>query len=175
MKTLVIKNAHALTRVQVQDNDLEEFTFNPKTENGTGWGLQLINFITFNNPNLRCIQTLDSLSYFALAPFIEGLADSNIAVLLDCEYNLPPLSISPVAFSNQINVYPNPTSGLTNLEFPTTTRFINAYSMEGAQILSRQVLSEESLQMELPVAGIYFVEFIDLNGLKNTRKLVVGN
>ena len=81
------------------------------------------------------------------------------------------VSIKPVSF-DQVKLYPNPTSNLTNLQFETATmRNIRVFNSLGKEVLNtNSVLS--NLEINIADKGIYFIQIEEKGNIK-TRKLIV--
>lgn len=79
--------------------------------------------------------------------------------------------------NNQINVFPNPSSGLVNIQFPINHQLeqIEVYAANGKRVMTTLV-ANQSIQQLIDLSqyknGIYFLRFISIDGV-STQKVVI--
>ncbi|KQC33519.1 hypothetical protein AAU57_09470 [Nonlabens sp. YIK11] len=77
---------------------------------------------------------------------------------------------SPEALASTINVYPNPTTGLLNIE---STNFeiarVDVYSVLGSKVLSS---NNQNVDLSNVTAGVYFVQIANKEGQLSNHKIV---
>ncbi|WP_439553916.1 LamG-like jellyroll fold domain-containing protein [Flavobacterium macrobrachii] len=81
-------------------------------------------------------------------------------------------SLSNSSFENNLNfsLYPNPASEMITIEMDSEVKTVEIYSIHGQKV---QTSNTKSVVLNKLAAGIYFVKVEDVNGLTNTKKLVV--
>ena len=74
-----------------------------------------------------------------------------------------------------INLYPNPTSGLFNIESPEKIEELTVVNHLGQVVLSKKNINAKSIQVDLSVAdtGLYLVKYYVINGNTGVTKLVI--
>ena len=70
----------------------------------------------------------------------------------------------------KFNLYPNPASEMITIEMDSEVKTVEIYSIHGQKV---QTSNTKSVVLNKLAAGIYFVKVEDVNGLTNTKKLVV--
>ena len=93
------------------------------------------------------------------------------------ECNCIPVGVSEKSFEGQLSVYPNPTIGFVTLTFGTSsTGIVNLINQQGKVVFSEQVNNAYSMNFEIQEsAGIYFMEFIDVEGEMQLVKVLKVN
>lgn len=74
-----------------------------------------------------------------------------------------------------INLYPNPTSGLFNIESSEKIEELTVVNHLGQVVLSKKNINAKSMQVDLSVAdtGLYLVKYYVINGNTGVTKLVI--
>jgi hypothetical protein len=70
----------------------------------------------------------------------------------------------------KFNLYPNPASEMITIEMDSEVKTVEIYSIHGQKV---QTSNTKSVVLNKLAAGIYFVKVEDVNGLTNTKKLVI--
>jgi Secretion system C-terminal sorting domain len=74
---------------------------------------------------------------------------------------------------SNINIYPNPTSGVFNININFNAKSVNVVNSIGQFVLSKNVQYERNISVEINESGIYFVQIIADNNQTITKKVVV--
>src|SRR5690606_9275009 len=87
-------------------------------------------------------------------------------------------TIRKVSFYNnslsEINIYPNPTSGLAHIDKLTGNETINIIELTGKIMLRIEAMSGvNKIDVSSLTQGIYFIEISDKNGNVERRKLTI--
>jgi hypothetical protein len=76
--------------------------------------------------------------------------------------------------SSSINVFPNPSAGLLNIQSEQNLKMINVYNTTGQLVNSYVVAGNKNYSFSLPVAGFYNIQVVTDNGIAY-KKVVVNN
>ncbi len=88
-------------------------------------------------------------------------------------YVATPVGIEELAENNNILLYPNPTSGITNLNVDLGKDFtIEIFNSLGAKVLQENIISN-SIDLSLLPEGIYYYRIKENNQIKTNNVLVI--
>ncbi len=79
-------------------------------------------------------------------------------------------SVSKEIVPRETTIYPNPTSGFVNIDFPENIEKVNIINLLGYVIFS--ITTPQQIDMTTVPKGIYFVQFNFKNGIKHTKTMV---
>ena len=85
------------------------------------------------------------------------------------------VGIAEVSFQEQINLFPNPTSGKVKLSFNGTSQKLHILvrNIHGQLVQEQQFINQQQLEIELEgEAGIYFLQFTNEKGQSANLKVV---
>ncbi|MBK9737154.1 MAG: T9SS type A sorting domain-containing protein [Saprospiraceae bacterium] len=77
--------------------------------------------------------------------------------------------------NSEINVYPNPTTGMIKVVFPKQFTGLSViYDINGKHILSRDLEKSDSVDYDLTAhSGVLILQLISKNGLRETFKIMI--
>jgi hypothetical protein len=181
--SLDLSNNPSLLELDVDENNLTQLDLsnNPNLEivycgdnfnlsfinlkNGNTAGLEYL--YAFDIANNACIQVDDAAAATAGTTFPYNLWDVDPTAIFseDC-------SLSTSDFTGlQIQVYPNPTSGLLNVNTSEVLTY-SIYGIDGSLIKKSQTLLNNTISLENLKTGVYFVQFQSENKGMETIKII---
>lgn len=76
------------------------------------------------------------------------------------------------SFSNSIEIYPNPTTGVLNIQCSEVYE-MQIYDISGQALMTKNVAnSMEVISIETLKAGVYFIQLVNINGESETYKIL---
>jgi hypothetical protein len=75
-------------------------------------------------------------------------------------------------FSDPINVYPNPSAGMLNIQSEHNLRTINVYNVTGQLIDAYSTIGSKSYSLKIPASGLYSLQIVTDNG-SSYKKVVI--
>ncbi|MDP4686934.1 MAG: T9SS type A sorting domain-containing protein, partial [Salibacteraceae bacterium] len=136
----------------------------------------LVNSLTINGNGLLEIGG-DFTSYIYQMPgstsWIQN-AEESLMMAGEIAYGL--VGTEEIVNSNDLIVYPNPTSGILNLSSTENIQKVNVYDLKGSLILERNAsqLNAQTLDVSSLKSGVYVIELVDQTGSKLRNEFVVN-
>lgn len=114
------------------------------------------------NENVRFLHArIDDLQIYNTALTATQIAALNTQLLSANDFNSSNLNFS---------LYPNPTNSIVNINLETELKSVEIYSLQGQKVVSSQ---EKNVNVSALSSGVYFVRVEDVDGLSNTKKLII--
>jgi hypothetical protein len=136
----------------------------------------LVNSLTINGDGLLEIGG-DFTSYTYHMPgstsWIQN-AEESLMMAGEIAYGL--VGTEEIVNSNDLIVYPNPTSGILNLSSTENIQKVNVYDLKGSLILEKNAsqLNAQTLDVSSLKSGVYVIELVDQTGSKLRNEFVVN-
>ncbi|RXR20587.1 T9SS type A sorting domain-containing protein [Flavobacterium amnicola] len=112
-----------------------------------------------------------SYSYYKIV-FTDQCFSENSLQLAEVQLIGSSLSTSDFSYTNKINVYPNPSTGIFNINIDTNAT-IEIYDLIGKQITSKKIeVGISQIDMGNYNAGIYLLKVTNENNQSKTMKIV---
>ena len=91
----------------------------------------------------------------------------------ELDFSMPVLSISESIFNENMSIYPNPTSGVINLDFGNIKNIdLKVFNILGETVYQRKNITNTLYQFTLnQPSGIYFIQ-VNSQGKQHQIKLV---
>jgi len=159
-----------------QDNDIDIIVASPDSgliewfENFDGLGnFSTAKIITDQATDITSIGIIDFINGDYLEVFYTTLDYSRIAW---CQYT-ENLNLADFPESSSIDVYPNPTNGLVNINHNKIIEQINIFNISGKLVLKADVNSTQStLDVSTLAKGVYILVMKDIGGKMQNRKII---
>lgn len=131
------------------------------------------------DPANSILQNPDPIVYNTVGLYDVRLTVSNdygSDVMLKEEYiDVDPIGITEFGMDEPVRIYPNPTTGMLNIEnLSSQTIELSIYSLTGQKMLEDKISAgKKILDLSGLDSGIYFVRYITENQQLNTGKLII--
>jgi hypothetical protein len=102
-----------------------------------------------------------------------GTGSWHETLVISTPYN--PTGIDAQAANQQINLYPNPSDGLVNINSDYNLKTVNVFNATGQLVESHAVNGDKTYSLRIPVAGLYNVQVVTENGSANKKIVVSSN
>jgi Leucine-rich repeat (LRR) protein len=155
--------------ISIIDIDISNNSFNTlDIRNGHNTNLYSGSFNAQNNPNLTCI-FVDDAGYSTTNWTNIDATTTFVETQVECDALL---SVSDESFESSLVLYPNPTSGILNIENNEniTIKKIIILNTLGQKIINNQI--ENNIDISNLPNGIYYISIESINGNKASYKII---
>lgn len=112
-------------------------------------------------------------------PLVEGAVEIIYFddIIINSNPNPQTLGISENTIENKILIYPNPASKEISINSEIELTSVEVYNINGALINKHYINTTSDLKLNISklTSGIYFFKFVSVNGLTETKKIIISN